>query len=197
MGSSVGLGGSLSPCTPKSPLSPCTPKSPPSLAALLRFRVLSGTGGVSLTLHSQIPPSVLHPFSGVSPSPMRGPLLAGAMGGAGGPLARTIRAKLTAALQPTHLEVRDDSPRHGGPPGAETHFGVLVVSGRFAGLPPLQRHRLVHEALRAELAGPLHALQVVARTPEQWQSDPQNPPAPPCLGGSKREKQKEEEEEKQ
>uniref|UniRef100_A0A8C3NC67 Uncharacterized protein n=1 Tax=Geospiza parvula TaxID=87175 RepID=A0A8C3NC67_GEOPR len=75
---------------------------------------------------------------------------------------------LTAALQPTHLEVRDDSPRHGGPPGAETHFGVLVVSGLFAGLSPLQRHRLVHEALRAELAGPLHALQVTARTPEQW-----------------------------
>ncbi|NXT04565.1 BOLA1 protein, partial [Prunella fulvescens] len=128
-----------------------------------------------------------------SPSPMRGPLLAaagGAMGGAGGPLARTIRAKLTAALQPTHLEVRDDSPRHGGPPGAETHFGVLVVSGLFAGLPLLQRHRLVHEALRAELAGPLHALQVIARTPEQWQSDPRAPPAPPCLGGSKRDKRR-------
>ncbi|XP_038017812.1 bolA-like protein 1 [Motacilla alba alba] len=131
---------------------------------------------------------------------MRGPLLAaaGAAMATGGPLARTIRAKLTAALQPTHLEIRNDSPRHGGPPGAETHFGVLVVSGRFAGLPLLQRHRLVHEALRAELAGPLHALQVTARTPEQWRGDPQNPPAPPCLGGSKREKQRgarEEEEE--
>ncbi|XP_014746785.1 PREDICTED: bolA-like protein 1 [Sturnus vulgaris] len=121
---------------------------------------------------------------------MRGPLLAAAGGSMGGPLARTIRAKLTAALQPTHLEVRDDSPRHGGPPGAETHFGVLVVSGRFSGLPPLQRHRLVHEALRAELAGPLHALQVIARTPEQWESDPHVPPAPPCLGGSKREQRR-------
>ncbi|NXH49210.1 BOLA1 protein, partial [Dicaeum eximium] len=111
--------------------------------------------------------------------------------GSAGPLARTIRAKLTAALQPTHLEVRNDSPLHGGPPGAETHFGVLVVSGRFAGLAPLQRHRLVHEALRAELAGPLHALQVTAQTPQQWQSHPQNnPPAPPCLGGSKREKRR-------
>ncbi|XP_066194098.1 bolA-like protein 1 [Sylvia atricapilla] len=131
---------------------------------------------------------------------MRGPLLAAAgvaMGGAGGPLARTIRAKLTAALQPTHLEVRDDSPRHGGPPGAETHFGVLVVSGRFAGLSLLQRHRLVHEALRAELAGPLHALQVIARTPQQWQSDPHAPPAPPCLGGSKREQRRGDREEEE
>ncbi|NXQ92630.1 BOLA1 protein, partial [Nyctibius grandis] len=102
-----------------------------------------------------------------------------------GPLARTIRAKLAAALQPTHLEVLDESSRHGGPPGAESHFGVVVVSGRFEGLPPLQRHRLVHAALSAELAGPLHALAIVARTPQQWESDPSVPPRPPCLGGSK------------
>uniref|UniRef100_A0A8C8B995 BolA family member 1 n=1 Tax=Otus sunia TaxID=257818 RepID=A0A8C8B995_9STRI len=92
--------------------------------------------------------------------------------GAEGPLARTIRAKLAAALQPTHLQLLDESPRHGGPPGAESHFSVVVVSGRFAGLPPLQRHRLVHAALRAELAGPLHALAIVAKTPQQWESDP-------------------------
>ncbi|KAF1400725.1 BolA-like protein 1, partial [Spheniscus humboldti] len=105
-----------------------------------------------------------------------------------GPLARAIRAKLDAALQPTHLQVLDESSRHGGPPGAETHFAVVVVSGRFAGLPPLQRHRLVHAALRAELAGPLHALAIVARTPQQWESDPRVPPRPPCLGGSKQER---------
>ncbi|XP_064331388.1 bolA-like protein 1 [Phalacrocorax carbo] len=125
---------------------------------------------------------------------MRGPLLAAAGGGlrgaamADGPLARAIRAKLDAALQPTHLQVVDESPRHGVPPGTESHFAVVVVSGRFAGLPPLQRHRLVHAALRAELAGPLHALAIVARTPQQWESDPSVPPRPPCLGGSKRER---------
>ncbi|XP_075301581.1 LOW QUALITY PROTEIN: bolA-like protein 1 [Opisthocomus hoazin] len=105
-----------------------------------------------------------------------------------GPLARAIRAKLTAALQPTHLQLRDESGRHGAPPGAETHFAVLVVSPLFAGVPPLQRHRLVHAALRAELAGPLHALAIVARTPQQWASDPRMPPPPPCLGGSKHER---------
>ncbi|OPJ85667.1 hypothetical protein AV530_009224 [Patagioenas fasciata monilis] len=104
-----------------------------------------------------------------------------------GPLARTIRTKLSAALQPTHLQVLDDSPRHGGPPGAESHFSVVVVSGRFAGLSPLQRHRLVHAALSAELAGPLHAIAIVARTPQQWDSDPRVPPRPPCMGGSKHE----------
>ncbi|XP_056178332.1 LOW QUALITY PROTEIN: bolA-like protein 1 [Falco biarmicus] len=105
-----------------------------------------------------------------------------------GPLARAIRAKLGCGCSPTHLQVLDESPRHGGPPGAESHFAVVVVSERFAGLPPLQRHRLVHAALDTELAGPLHAhLAIVARTPQQWQQDPTSPPRPPCLGGSKQE----------
>ncbi|NXP76373.1 BOLA1 protein, partial [Ramphastos sulfuratus] len=122
---------------------------------------------------------------------MRGPLLAAAgralhaMGGDSGPLASAIRSKLVAALQPTHLQVLDESWRHGGPPGAESHFSVVVVSERFAGLAPLQRHRLVHAALQTELAGPLHALAIVARTPQQWESDSHVPPRPPCLGGSK------------
>ncbi|XP_021238363.1 bolA-like protein 1 [Numida meleagris] len=105
-----------------------------------------------------------------------------------GPIARAIRSKLTAALQPTHLHLEDHSSRHGGPPGAETHFGVLVVSGRFEGLSPIERHRLVHAALRPELQGPLHALSIVARTPQQWERDPRLPQPPPCMGGSKREK---------
>ncbi|XP_072702921.1 bolA-like protein 1 [Ciconia boyciana] len=125
---------------------------------------------------------------------MRGPLLAAAGRGplptGEGPLARAIRAKLAAALPPPPPQVLDESPRHGGPPGAETHFAVVVVSGRFAGLAPLQRHRLVHAALRAELAGPLHALAIVARTPQQWESDPRLPPRPPCLGGSKQERRR-------
>ncbi|NWX93578.1 BOLA1 protein, partial [Nothoprocta pentlandii] len=104
-----------------------------------------------------------------------------------GPVARAIRAKLQAALEPTHLQVVNESHRHTGPAGAESHFAVVVVSERFGGLPLLQRHRLVHAALRAELAGPLHALAIVARTPQQWLDDPAVPPRPACLGGSQRE----------
>ncbi|XP_065516111.1 bolA-like protein 1 [Lathamus discolor] len=119
---------------------------------------------------------------------MRGSLLAaGGAAMAEGPLARTVRSKLAAALEPSHLQVLDESPRHGGAAGAGTHLAVVVVSGRFEGLPLLQRHRLVHAALSAELAGPLHALAIVARTPQQWESDPSVPARPPCLGGSKRE----------
>ncbi|NWU90959.1 BOLA1 protein, partial [Upupa epops] len=105
--------------------------------------------------------------------------------GDSGPLASAIRSKLTAALDPTLLRVEDESFRHGVVPGTESHFSVVVVSGRFAGLTPLQRHRMVQEALRDELGGPLHALAIVAKTPQQWEQDSHVPPRPPCLGGSK------------
>ncbi|XP_030320833.1 bolA-like protein 1 [Calypte anna] len=105
----------------------------------------------------------------------------------GGPLARSIRSKLLRAFRPTHLQVRDDSPRHGGPPGAETHFWVLVVSEGFQGVPLLQRHRMVQGVLGEELGGPLHSLSIVTKTPQQWEKDPRVQPPPPCLGGSKHE----------
>ncbi|XP_048882642.1 bolA-like protein 1 [Brienomyrus brachyistius] len=101
------------------------------------------------------------------------------------PVERTIWAKLTQALDPKHLEVLNESHMHAVPPGSESHFRVLVVSSRFEGLSLLQRHRLVNEALRAELSSSVHALAIQAKTPEQWQENPTLAKSPPCLGGSK------------
>ncbi|XP_023657001.2 bolA-like protein 1 [Paramormyrops kingsleyae] len=101
------------------------------------------------------------------------------------PVERTIRAKLTQALDPKHLEVLNESHMHAVPAGSESHFRVLVVSSRFDGLSLLQRHRLVNEALRDELSSSVHALAIQAKTPEQWQEHPTLAKSPPCLGGSK------------
>nr|XP_057910064.1 bolA-like protein 1 [Doryrhamphus excisus] len=101
------------------------------------------------------------------------------------PVEGAIRAKLTDAFQPTHLEVHNESHMHAVPPGSESHFRVLVVSSRFEGASLLQRHRLVNEALKAELSGCVHALAIQAKTPEQWGSDPALEKSPPCLGGSR------------
>lgn len=79
-----------------------------------------------------------------------------------------IRAKLEQALSPEVLELRNESGGHAVPAGSETHFRVAVVSSRFEGMSPLQRHRLVHEALSEELAGPVHALAIQAKTPAQY-----------------------------
>lgn len=86
-------------------------------------------------------------------------------------MADRIRERLAAALEPTALEVADDSHQHAGHagarPGGETHFSVRVVSPAFAGLSRVARQRLVYGALAAELAGGVHALQMATLTPEE------------------------------
>lgn len=88
-------------------------------------------------------------------------------------LADELEASLRAALQPTALAVRDDSAAHAGHPGARegAHFAVRIVSGRFAGLRMLQRHRLVYDAVAPLMAGRIHALQIDALTPEEQTGD--------------------------
>ena len=55
---------------------------------------------------------------------------------------------------------------HRSSPGTgESHFRVLMVSALFAGKSRLQRHRLVNEALAAELEGKVHALALELRAP--------------------------------
>lgn len=73
-----------------------------------------------------------------------------------------IRERLTAAFEPTELEVVDDSERHRGhagyQEGGESHFNVRIRAATFAGQSRIARHRAVHAALGAELVGRIHAL---------------------------------------
>ncbi|XP_060614481.2 bolA-like protein 1 [Anolis sagrei] len=105
------------------------------------------------------------------------------------PVEAGIRSKLQRALDPVHLEVANDSHMHAVPRGSETHFRVMVASRRFEGLSLIHRHRLVNDILREELSGPVHALSIQAKTPEQWEKNPQGIEAPKCLGGSKHDPQ--------
>ena len=86
-------------------------------------------------------------------------------------VADRIRSKLKAVFNPVKLKIIDDSARHAGHAGArpegETHFTVEIVSPAFAGLGRIERQRLIHAALAEELAGPVHALSIKARSPEE------------------------------
>lgn len=86
-----------------------------------------------------------------------------------GAVADRIRFKLDEAFAPTRLEVQDDSDKHKGHSGAreggESHFSVRIVSQRFEGLNRVARQRLVNTTLAEELAGPVHALSIIAQTP--------------------------------
>lgn len=82
-----------------------------------------------------------------------------------------IERTLTEALAPQRLEVVDESHLHAGHAGArpegETHFRVHIVSSAFSGMSRVDRHRRVNGLLAAELAGPVHALAIDARAPEE------------------------------
>lgn len=83
-------------------------------------------------------------------------------------MASRIREKL-ATLSPQLLTVTDDSSKHAGhagaQPGGETHFSVAVVSDRFAGMSRVERYRLVHALLDAELKEGVHALSLALNAP--------------------------------
>src|SRR5262245_58386314 len=90
-----------------------------------------------------------------------------------------IELKLRASLEPSVLEVENESHMHSVPPGSETHFRVVVVSKAFEGKSSVLRHQLVYRALSEELrskkdggAG-VHALAITSRTPEEWAAAPQ------------------------
>jgi BolA family transcriptional regulator, general stress-responsive regulator len=80
-----------------------------------------------------------------------------------------LRTALERSLKPRSLEIVDDSARHVGHAGARGggHFRVTLVSDAFRGHSQLERHRLVYAAVAALMESAVHALNIVARTPEE------------------------------
>jgi BolA protein len=81
-------------------------------------------------------------------------------------LVEQIEHKLREAFSPDELVLTDDSHKHRNHPGAQgrAHLSLRIVSDAFAGQSSLARHRAVYRVLADELAGPLHALIIDART---------------------------------
>ncbi|MEO8387546.1 MAG: BolA family protein [Polaromonas sp.] len=80
-------------------------------------------------------------------------------------LLREIEQQLQASLQPTQLEVLDESAAHAGHAGANeqgfgTHFRVRIASPAFAGKSRVARHRLVYDAMQNFIDQGLHALAI-------------------------------------
>lgn len=80
-----------------------------------------------------------------------------------------IRTYLTAEFAPDELEIKDDGHLHEGHAGAKEgkgHFRVRIVSERFLNTRPIDRHRMVFQALGDMMETDIHALSVVASAPE-------------------------------
>ena len=79
--------------------------------------------------------------------------------------ADTVRAQLSKQLQPTFLEVLDESAQHAGHSGSNgtgegTHFRVRIASAQFDGRPRVAKHRLVYDALQEFIDQGLHSLAI-------------------------------------
>jgi BolA protein len=79
--------------------------------------------------------------------------------------AAELDAALREKLQPSVLEVIDESAAHAGHAGAGaegygTHFRVRIASPFFEGKPRVTRHRLVYDALHFFIAEGVHAIAI-------------------------------------
>ncbi len=79
--------------------------------------------------------------------------------------AQSVREKLSKQLQPTFLEVLDESAQHAGHSGSNgtdegTHFRVRIASSQFTGIARVAKHRLVYDTLQEFIDQGLHALAI-------------------------------------
>jgi BolA protein len=80
-----------------------------------------------------------------------------------------LRLVLQRELTPLSLEIIDDSAKHAGHAGAREggHYRVVLVAEAFKGRSQLERHRLVYAAVAPLMGQGVHALSIIARTPEE------------------------------
>ncbi len=81
-----------------------------------------------------------------------------------------IRAALRENLDTDDIAIRDDGHLHVGHAGAKSglgHFHVTIRSPRFSGANPLERHRLVYDALGDLMQTDIHAVNIRALAPEE------------------------------
>ena len=86
-----------------------------------------------------------------------------------GPIAAEMLRRLNSALQPTRLELIDDSEQHRGHggynPAGESHFSLRIESAAFAGRSRVERQRMVYAALGELMHERVHALSIRAAAP--------------------------------
>ena len=87
------------------------------------------------------------------------------------PVEQVIRERL-AALNPSTLDLRDESGQHAGHSGSRpsggSHWQLTIVSEAFRGMSAVARHRMVYEALGDLMKRDIHALKIEAFAPEQF-----------------------------
>ena len=71
-----------------------------------------------------------------------------------------IAARIKAAIEGAEVTVSDMT-------GGGDHYDVKVISDKFEGVSPVNRHRMVYAPLMDVMGGALHALKLETRTPSE------------------------------
>lgn len=90
-------------------------------------------------------------------------------------VAQRIEREL-AALEPSRLEIADDSDLHAGHAGAQGgggHYRLSIVSPQFIGKSTIARHRMIYAALGPMMQTQIHALAIRAFAPGEAESSSQ------------------------
>ena len=75
-----------------------------------------------------------------------------------------MREQLILALEPSHLEVHDDSAEHAGHAGSMSgagHYTLIIDSPLFIGKNKVQMHQMVYAALKEMIGPEIHALRII------------------------------------
>ena len=74
--------------------------------------------------------------------------------------AKEIETRIVGAIEGAQVTVSDMT-------GGGDHYVVVVVSEKFAGVSPVERHRMVYAPLMDVMGGALHALKLKTVTPDE------------------------------
>jgi stress-induced morphogen len=69
-----------------------------------------------------------------------------------------IKQRICAALPEAQVSVSSED---------HIHYAATVISKEFIGLSKIAQHKLVYAALKTELQGKIHALQLTTKTPQE------------------------------
>jgi len=86
------------------------------------------------------------------------------------PTRDALLERFRQAFSEAAIQVEDESHLHVGHAGAAGgagHFRVRVIDARFNGLQRIARHRLVYDAVSDWMPVRVHALNIIAMTPEE------------------------------
>lgn len=72
------------------------------------------------------------------------------------------------SLQPTCLEIQDESANHAGHKGNNGggHFKLIMTSSHFSGKSHIMRHRIIYQILSDLIPNKIHALSIHAIAPD-------------------------------